>query len=58
MDSSYDMDTVGAVAPVVLLCVIWVVVNVALDFDTVPVSTCRVALGFLWPTLAYLDVVL
>ncbi len=58
MDSTYDMDTVGAVAQVVLLCVIWVVVNVALVLDMVPVSTCRVALGFLWPTLAYLDVVL
>jgi hypothetical protein len=28
MDSLYDMDIVGALAQVVLLCVIWVVVKV------------------------------
>jgi hypothetical protein len=32
------------------------VVLAALDWGTVPVSTCGVALGLLWPTLADLDV--
>jgi hypothetical protein len=46
---------------VVFLCykvVLWVEVITALDWGTVPVSACRVALGFLWPTLADLDLVL
>jgi hypothetical protein len=38
--------------------VLWVVLILALDWGTFPVSPCRVALGFLWPTLADLDVVL
>ncbi len=39
-----------------VLLFLWVVVLVALDWGTVPVSACGVALGFLWPTLADLDV--
>jgi hypothetical protein len=30
--------------------------DVALNLDTVPVSTCRVALEFLWPWMWYYDV--
>ncbi len=41
-----------------LLCspFLWIVVLAALDWGTVPVSACGVALGLLWPTLADLDV--
>jgi hypothetical protein len=38
--------------------VLWVAVIAALDWGTVPVSSCRVTLGVLWSTLADFNVVL
>ncbi len=44
------------VVALLVLLFLWIVVLVALDWGTVPVSTCGVAFGILWPTLADFNV--